>query len=91
MTRLRRGLPVAFAVLGVAAFAAAPAGATTKRHAAHGHAGYAHARPAPRHVTNFPVYVDRGTDYNPGSDNLYFSDTKTPHYIVGPAWFQRWD
>jgi len=41
--------------------------------------------------STFPVYVDRGVDRNPGGDNLYFSDTKRPSYIVGPAWFQRWE
>jgi hypothetical protein len=83
MTRSHRLIPGFVAVIGLVAFAAAPAQAKVK----HRHAPQAHAaRPA-----NFPVYVDRGSDRNPGGDNLYFSDTKSPHYIVGPAWFQRWE
>ena len=61
-----------------------PAAAKIKRHVTH--SAPVHAR-----AQNFPVYVDRGVDRNPGGDNLYFSDTKRPSYIVGPAWFQRWD
>ncbi|MDE3174908.1 MAG: hypothetical protein KGM15_02220 [Pseudomonadota bacterium] len=88
MSPSRRVVSGIVAVLGLAAFAAAPAQAKPKhRHPTHGHAIHAQApRPA-----NFPVFVDHGSDYNPGGDNLYFSDTKRPHYIVGPAWFQRWD
>ena len=44
-----------------------------------------------RAVESFPTYVDRGVDRNPGGDDLYFNDTKNPNYIVGPAWFQRWE
>lgn len=83
MTRLRRGFPALVALLGLAAFAGAPADAKIKRHRAY------HARVAP--AQEFPVYVDHGSDRNPGGDNLYFTDTKDPHYIIGPAWFQRWD
>jgi hypothetical protein len=83
MMRLRRGVPTLAALVGLAAFAAAPAEAKLKRH----HAEHAAVRPA----TKFPVYVDQGSDRNPGGDNLYFTDTKQPNYIVGPAWFQRWE
>jgi hypothetical protein len=84
MMRLRRGVPALVALLGLAAFAAAPAGAKTKHPILHVHRALPAAAP-------FPVYVDHGSDRNPGGDNLYFTDTKDPHYIVGPAWFQRWD
>jgi hypothetical protein len=92
MTRLRRGVPVLFTLLGLAVFAAAPADAakvkshysttTPKRHA---------AAPEPR----APAYVSRGVDRNPGGDNLYFTDTRAPSTfngpdLLGPAWFQRW-
>ncbi len=83
MTRLRRGVCAFVAILGFAAFAA-PAAAEVKRH------HLRHAYHAPR-AAQFPVYVDHGSDRNPGGDNLYFTDTRTPDYIVGPAWFQRWD
>jgi hypothetical protein len=87
MTRLRQGVPCLFALIGLAAFAAAPAAAKVKRH----HVVHPmHVRAVPR-TEAFPVYVDQGSDRNPGGDDLYFNDTKTPHYIVGPAWFQRWD
>jgi hypothetical protein len=88
MTRLRRGVPAVVAFLALAAFAAAPAAATTVKHRHVVHA--AHVRALPRSEA-FPVYVDHGSDRNPGGDDLYFNDTKVPHYIVGPAWFQRWD
>ena len=88
MTRSSRGIPAIIAVLGLAAFAAAPAQAKVKRH--HGQEHYARAHPSAQRPANFPVYVDHGSDRNPGGDNLYFSDTKSPNYIVGPAWFQRW-
>ncbi len=85
MMRLRRGVPALVALVGLAAFAAAPADAKTKRH----HPVYPQkALPA---AEPFPIYVDHGSDRNPGGDNLYFTDTKNPNYIVGPAWFQRWD
>jgi len=84
MTWSRRFSPGFVVLLGVAAFAAAPAQAKLK----HRHAPQAHARV--QRPANFPVYVDRGSDRNPGGDNLYFSDTKRPNYVVGPAWFQRW-
>ena len=85
MTRSRPGLCAFVAILGLAAFAAAPADAKVKpRH-------MMRTRPAASRPVNFPNYVDRGVDRNPGGDNLYFSDTKVPHYIVGPAWFQRWE
>ena len=30
-----------------------------------------------------------GAAVDPGSDNRYFSDTRSPRYLVGPGWFQR--
>jgi hypothetical protein len=85
MTRLRRGLALSVALLGLAAFASA-AEAKVKR---------GHPTPLRHHevaaARDFPVYVGTGVDRNPGGDNLYFSDTKRPNYIVGPAWFQRWE
>jgi len=50
-----------------------------------------HREVAAATARDFPVYVGNGVDRNPGGDNLYFSDTKRPNYIVGPAWFQRWE
>lgn len=32
-----------------------------------------------------------GAAVDPGSDNRYFTDTRNPHYLVGPGWFQRLD
>lgn len=87
MSRLRQGVPIV-AFVAFAALAAAPAAATTVKHRHVSHPE--HVRTAPRPEA-FPVYVDRGSDRNPGGDDLYFNDTKVPHYIVGPAWFQRWD
>ena len=85
MKSSRRVLPGIAALIGLAAFAAAPAQAKMKhRHPLQGRTHV--ARPS-----NFPVYVDRGSDRNPGGDNLYFTDTKKPNYVVGPAWFQRWE
>jgi hypothetical protein len=85
MTRSRQGLALLVALLGFAAFAS-DSQARVRRH---------HVAPERHHgVTasrNFPVYVGAGVDRNPGGDNLYFSDTKRPSYIVGPAWFQRWE
>jgi len=84
MTRSRRGLALTVALLGFAAFAS-DSQAKLKRH---------HLAPVQHHVASgrdFPVYVGTGIDRNPGGDNLYFSDTKRPSYIVGPAWFQRWE
>jgi hypothetical protein len=86
MTLLRRGVPALVAVLGLAAFAAAPAAAKdnkVKRRPP------AHSRLAPAPASKFPVYVDRGSDRNPGGDDLYFNDTKEPGYLVGPGFFQR--
>jgi hypothetical protein len=85
MTRLRRGIPAFVALLGLAAFAAAPADAATSKK----------YHPKPKHSArstppNFPVYESKGVDRNPGGDNLYFSDTRRPHYLVGPGYFQRW-
>ena len=83
MLRSRRGLALITALFGLAAFApCADAYTYTKakpHHAAK--AQYPHA------VTSrdFPVYVSRGVDRNPGGDNLYFQDTKRPGYIVGPG------
>ena len=90
MTRLRGGVP-ALVVLGFAALAASPAAAKLKRH----HPVHPlHARVgAP--LEEFPTYTDRGSDRNPGGDNLYFSDTRNATVfdgpnLVGPAYFQRW-
>ncbi|HXT06912.1 MAG TPA: hypothetical protein VN715_08255 [Roseiarcus sp.] len=89
MTRLPRGVPAIVALAGLAAFAVGPADAKVKRH---------HATPK-HHVVrspyNFPNYVSRGVDRNPGGDNLYYTDTKAPAYffgptLLGPAYFQRW-
>jgi hypothetical protein len=83
MTLLRRGVPALVAVLGLAAFAAAPAEAKVKRRHP------AQTRHAPPPPAKFPVYVDKGSDRNPGGDDLYFNDTKQPSYLVGPGLFQR--
>jgi hypothetical protein len=85
MTRSSRALPAIIALLGLAAFAGSPAEAKVKRHHVVRAPGVVHREPT------FPNYVSNGVDRNPGGDNLYFSDTKSPHYIVGPAWFQRWE
>ena len=87
MTRLRRGLALSVALVGLAAFASA-AEAKVKRHHP---APLRHREVAAAAARDFPVYVGNGVDRNPGGDNLYFSDTKRPNYIVGPAWFQRWE
>ena len=88
MSRSRRVVPGFIALLGLAAFAAAPAVAKVKPHHHPAHV-VAHRPPVAR-TTDFPVYVDQGSDHNPGGDNLYFTDTKNPNYLVGPGWFQRW-
>lgn len=89
MTRMPRGVAALVALLGLAAFAAGPADAKSKRHPV----------TPKRHVAtspyNFPNYVSRGVDRNPGGDNLYYSDTKEqPIFngprLIGPAYFQRW-
>ena len=92
MTRSRRRLTGFLAFLGLAAFAANAEAIVRHHHPLH-HRG---AAVASRSVS-FPAYVDTGSDRNPGGDNLYFSDTKSPNYlnregtyIIGPAWFQRW-
>ena len=86
MTRSRRGLALTVALLGLAAFATAADAKVKRRHA---------VPPPPYHGAGesreFQPYRSSGSDRNPGGDNLYFSDTKRPSYIVGPAWFQRWD
>lgn len=92
MTRLPRGVPAFVALMGIAAFAAGPADAKVKRYHATPKRHVAHA---PRSPYDFPMYVDRGSDRNPGGDNLYYSDTKDPAFfngpdLVGPAYFQRW-
>ena len=86
MSRLRQDLVVFASLLGAVA-CAAPADAKIKRH---NPSVVRHENSSSR-TSNFPVYVDRGADRNPGGDNLYFTDTKRPNYIVGPAWFQRWN
>ena len=100
MTRLPRGVPALVALLGFAAFAAGPANAkvmrqkVVTRHHATRH-GVTLKRHAPVSAYNFPKYIDRGTDYNPGGDNQYFSNTRSPSVfngptLTGPAYFQRW-
>ena len=32
-----------------------------------------------------------GAIQDPGSSNRYFSDTRRPHYLLGPGYFQRND
>jgi len=86
MKRLRGGMPAVAALLAVSVFAASGADATPRHRRHHGY-----NEPLARRPVNFPTYVDHGSDRNPGGDNLYFTDTKDPHYIVGPGWFQRWD
>jgi hypothetical protein len=87
MKRLPGGLPAAAAFMTIAVFAVPSANAKAKRH----HRMAPQYEQASRRPDAFPVYVDRGSDRNPGGDNLYFTDTKNPHYVVGPAWFQRWE
>jgi hypothetical protein len=105
MTRLPRGVPAVFAraivtpalvaVMGMAAVAVAgPADAKVMRHHP-AHHGVTPKRHAPTSAYNFPAYIDRGSDRNPGGDNQYFSDTASPTYfngpnLIGPAYFQRW-
>jgi hypothetical protein len=93
MTRLPRGVPALVAVLSLATVAV-PAEAKVMRHHAARH-GVTQRRHAPVSAYNFPNYIDRGSDRNPGGDNLYFSDTGAPTYfngpnLIGPAYFQRW-
>jgi len=82
------------AIVGLAVFAGSAAAAPIKHHhPLHRHGGYSiDSRPV-----SFPNYIDTGSDRNPGGDNLYFTDTKSPlrlnepgPYIIGPAYFQRW-
>jgi hypothetical protein len=80
------------AVLAVAASAASAQTAPVKRH----HPMHRHVAAATRSLS-FPMYIGNGVDRNPGGDNEYFSDTKSPFrltdqnsYIIGPAYFQRW-
>ena len=88
MMRLHGGLPAAAALIAIALAGAGPAAAKVKmKH----HHMTARAQPTAHRPVDFPVYVDHGSDRNPGGDNLYFTDTKDPHYVVGPAWFQRWE
>jgi hypothetical protein len=89
MRRLHGGMPAAAALMAIAFFAGSAAEAKVK--AKHHHAAAPEFGSAYRRPEAFPVYVDRGSDRNPGGDNLYFTDTKDPHYVVGPAWFQRWE
>ncbi len=85
MTRSRQSAVAVFALVGLAALTVSADAKIKRRH------------PAPHHPAavarrdGFPAYIDQGADRNPGGDNLYFSDTKQPNYIVGPAWFQRWE
>jgi hypothetical protein len=105
MTRLPRGVAALVAILGVAAFAAGPADAKSKRHYVTPKRQVATPkRPVatpkrlaatPTSPYKFPNYISSGVDRNPGGDNLYFSDTKEqPIFngprLIGPAYFQRW-
>jgi hypothetical protein len=36
-------------------------------------------------------YLDPGPTADEGSENLYFSDTAYPHYLLGPGILQRFD
>jgi len=92
MMRSSRGLTGFVAIVGLAAFTSAAAAAPIKHHRPV-HRGYA----VDNRPVAFPRYIDAGSDRNPGGDNLYFTDTKSPFrlnepgpYIIGPAYFQRW-
>jgi hypothetical protein len=94
MMRSSRLLTGFVAIIGLAASAGAAGAAPIKHHhPLQRHSGYAiDSRPLA-----FPRYIDTGSDRNPGGDNLYFTDTKSPFrlnepgsYIIGPAYFQRW-
>ena len=95
MTRSRRRLTGSIVFLGLAAYAASAEAAFVKhRHPAH---RVHHSATAATRSPSFPVYVDRGSDYSPGTDNHYFSDTRGPNllnnqapYPIGPSYFQRW-
>lgn len=83
------------AVLAVAASAAGAQTAPVKRHYPV-HPVHRHVAAATRSLA-FPMYIGNGVDRNPGGDNEYFTDTKSPFrltdqnsYIIGPAYFQRW-
>jgi hypothetical protein len=78
MLRSRQGLSLTVALIGLAAFATSADAAKTKRY---------HPARTPHATTSrdFPIYVSRGVDRNPGGDNLYFQDTKRPSYLVGPG------
>jgi len=93
MVRSHRRLIGFVALLGFTASAASAGAATIKRH----HPQHRHSVVAASREPRFPVYIDEGSDRNPGGDNLYFTDTKSPFrlnehnsYIIGPAYFQRW-
>jgi len=86
MKRLREGAPVAAALLAVAVFAASGADAKPKPKRHHGY-----VEPLARRPADFPTYIDRGSDRNPGGDNLYFSDTRNPTYELGPTIFQKYE
>ncbi len=103
--RLPWSVPAFVALVSVGAFAA---GAAAKPHHMRpkSHMAKAHMAVSGQHLAasgqympsspyKFPNYVDHGTDYNPGSDNRYFSDTGAPAIFngpnnLGPAYFQRW-
>ena len=86
MMRLRGSVPVAAMVLAVAAIAAT--GADAKSRHKHPHAAEA---PVAHRGIDFPTYVDHGSDRNPGMENLYFTDTRTPSYELGPTIFQKYE
>jgi hypothetical protein len=91
MTRSRRRLTGWVALLALAATAASADAATLRRRHHPHHPVVASREPS------FPNYIDQGVDRQPGRDNEYFSDTKSPtflhnegSYLVGPGYFQRW-
>ena len=90
MKRLRAGSPGAACLLAVAVFAFSGADADAKPKAKRHH-GQANYEPVARRSVEFPTYVDRGSDRNPGGDNLYYTDTRTPHYELGPTIFQKFE
>ncbi len=88
MMRLRTGLSVAASLIAFAAFAVPGADAQPK---AKRHHRLSYSQPAPQRPLAFPTYVDRGTDRNPGGDDLYYTDTRYPRYELGPSIFQKFE
>jgi hypothetical protein len=86
MQRFRGGLSAATVLVLVAAVSSTGAQAKIKHRHAHGYVGPVAHRPV-----DFPVYIDHGSDRNPGTDNLYFTDTRNPSYELGPTIFQKYE